>query len=243
MKKKGLTISGFLAAFLTYTVIFAGSVTAHDLWLNLDRHFLETAGKTDAKIVFGHNYPYYGLLVAQEEVSEFFYLSPSGQKTKIQKTWEEFSGESYGQPAGARVGSVRCPQKGTYIVAAARKRKGDKTHVPSEKYAKSALVVGKGSEEISKPVGHRIEIVPLKNPTDVKAGDLLPVKVLYEGNPLSTYVYGTFAGYFSEDEPFPVIAKSDAVGVAQVKIERPGVWMVVCNHKVDFSASLTFEIK
>lgn len=241
--KKNSTIFVLVAAFWASAVAFTGPASAHDLWLNLDRHFLESPGKTEAKVVFGHNYPHYGILVKQDQLSEFFYISPDGQKTEIEKTREEFSGESYGRPAGARVGEVQCLQEGTYIVAAAKKRKGDKLHVPSEKYAKSVIVVNRGSATISRPVGHRIEIVPLKNPTDVQAGQSLPVRVLYKGKPLATYVYGTYVGYSSEDEPFPVLARSDEDGIARVKIDRPGVWMVVANHKVDFSASLTFEIK
>ncbi len=235
----------FLAVFWVFACSFicSGPVEAHDLWLNIDNHYLKLGGKTNAKIVFGHNFPYYDILLPSDDLNDFFYLSPSGQKTNITKTWKEIKGESYGQPAGARVGEVSIDQEGTYVVAASRKKKGDKEHVPSEKYAKSIITVGKGSENVSKTLGHRIEIVPLKNPSEVKAGESLPVKILFEGKPLSTYIYATYAGYYSEDEPFPGISKSNEKGVAYINISKPGIWMVVCNHKVDFSSSLTFEIK
>jgi len=243
MKKNVFT--RYLVVFLAFACLFAyyNPVEAHDLWLNIDNHYPETGGKTNAKVVFGHNFPYYDILISSEDLSEFCYLSPLGEKIKIAKTWKEIKGESYGQPAGARVGEVSLNPKGTYVVAASRKLKGDKEHVPSEKYAKSIITVGKGSENISQTFGHRIEIVPLKNPSDIKAGESLPVKILFEGKPLSTYIYATYAGYYSEDEPFPVFTKSDEKGVAYVKISKPGIWMIVSNHKVDFSASLTFEIK
>ncbi|MFH1672205.1 MAG: DUF4198 domain-containing protein [Pseudomonadota bacterium] len=234
-----------LVVFWAFACLFAysGLVEAHDLWLNIDNHYPEAGGKTNAKVVFGHNFPYYDILISNEDLSEFCYLSPAGKKINITKTWEEIKGESYGRPAGARGGSITLGQKGTYIVAASRKRKGDKEHVASEKYAKSIITVGEGSENISQTFGHRIEIVPLKNPSEVKAGESFSVKILFEGKPLSTYVYATYAGYYSEDEPFPFFAKSDEKGIAYVKISKPGIWMVVSNHKVDFSASLTFEIK
>lgn len=243
MKKNVFKLS--LIIFCTFTCLFAysGLVGAHDLWLNIDDHYPEVGEKTNAKVVFGHNYPYYDILLSSEDLTEFCYLSPLGEKTKITKTWEEIKGQSYGKPAGARVGEVSLKQEGTYVVASSRKRKGDREHVPSEKYAKSIITVGKGNENVSKTLGHRIEIVPLKNPSEVKAGDSIPVKILFEGKPLSTYIYATYAGYYSEDEPFPVFTKSNEKGVAHVKISEPGIWMVVCNHKVDFSASLTFEIK
>ncbi|MBW2644925.1 MAG: DUF4198 domain-containing protein [Deltaproteobacteria bacterium] len=243
MKKNVFKLS--LIILWAFACLFAhsGLVEAHDLWLNIDNHYTEAGVETNAKVVFGHNFPYYDILISSEDLSEFCYLSPLGKKTKIAKTWKEIKGESYGQPAGARVGKVSLDQKGTYLVVASRKRKGDKEHVPSEKYAKSIITVGQGSDNVSQTFGHRIEIVPLKNPSEVKAGESLPVKILFEGKPLSTYVYATYAGYYSEDEPFPVFTKSNEKGVAYVKISKPGIWMVVSNHKVDFSASLTFEIK
>lgn len=237
--KRSLIIFWTLACLFAYS----GPVEAHDLWLNIEIHYSEAGGKTNAKVVFGHNFPYYDILIPSEDLSEFCYLSPLGKKTKITKTWKEIKGESYGQPAGARVGEVSLDQKGTYVVAASRKRKGDKEHVPSEKYAKSIITVREGSENVSQTFAHRIEIVPLKNPSEIKAGESFPVKILFEGKPLSTYVYATYAGYYSEDDPFPVFVKSDEKGLAHIKITKPGIWMAVCNHKVDFSASLTFEIK
>ncbi|MBM4135987.1 MAG: DUF4198 domain-containing protein [Nitrospira sp.] len=217
---------------------------AHDLWLNVDNHYPEAGGKTTVKVVFGHNYPYYGILISRTDLTGFSYLCPDGQIREIEKTWEDKKGEK----AGALAGEITFDKKGTYVVAAHRKRKGDRENVTSEKYGKSIIVVDKtvadkGNAIVSKPFGHRIEIVPLKNPTEVKSGDSMPVKVLFEGKPLSTYVYATYAGYFSEDEPFPISAKSNEEGVAYVRISQPGVWMVVSNYKVDFSASLTFEIK
>jgi len=110
--------------------------------------------------------------------------------------------------------------------------------VPSEKYAKSIITVGNAGKNVSETFGHRIEIVPLKNPSEVRAGESLPVKILFEGKPLPTYIYATYAGYYSEDEPFPGLNKSNEKGIACVNISKPGIWMVVCNHKVDFSASL-----
>jgi len=239
MKKNEFKLS--LAIFWVFAcfIIFSGLVEAHDLWLNVDNHYPEVGGKTNVKVVFGHNFPYYDILITRDRLTEFSYLCPDGKKREITKSLEDRRGER----KGALVGEVSLTQKGTYVVAASRKIKGDKEHVPSEKYGKSIITLGKGTENVSQPFGHRIEIVPLKNPSEVKAGESLPVKILFENKALSTYIYATYAGYYSEDEPFPVFTKSNEKGVAYVKISKPGIWMVVCNHKVGFSASLTFEIK
>lgn len=232
-------------SFLVISLVFAcsfiycGRAETHSLWLNVDNHYPNVGEKTNVKVVFGHNFPHYDILISKDALNDFSYLSPDGQKKEIVKTWEDRQSEK----KGALAGEVTLDQKGTYIITAYRKKKGDKEHVPSEKYGKSIIIVDKGNENVSRFFGHRIEIIPLKNPSEVKGGDILPIKILFEGKPLSTYIYATYAGYYSENEPFPVFTRSNKKGVAYVKISQPGIWQVVCGHKVDFSASLTFEIK
>lgn len=222
---------------------------AHDLWINVDNYYPSAGEKVRAKVVFGHNFPYEDILISQKDITEFSYVTPEGTKKPVTNLWEAVKGNrNASYKKGSLVGEINLStcgcKEGTYVIIASRVRKGNKYHVPSEKYGKAIIVVGnKGTKNVSYVFGHRIEIVPLKNPSDVKPGDYFPVKVLFEGKPLSTYVYATYAGYWSETEPFPVMAKSGDDGIAYIKISRPGVWLIVCNHKVDFSASLTFEIK
>jgi len=211
---------------------------AHDLWIIINNPYPSTGDKVIAKVVFGHNFPYYDILISRDSLTEFFYLDPDGQKKDIINTWEDKTGDR----SGALVGEFIPDQKGSYLITACRKVKGNKQHVASEKYAKSIVSTGEGKSSISKPLGHRIEIIPLKDPKDIKIGDTFPVKILFEGKPLSTYLYATYAGYYSEDEPFPFFTKSNEDGIANLKIPQAGTYMLVCNHKVDFSASLTFQV-
>jgi uncharacterized GH25 family protein len=222
---------------LSIYFIMTGLSFAHDLWINVDNH-TSTKEKIIAKVVFGHNFPYYDILISRDSLAEFSYLDPEGQKKIITNTWEDKTGDR----SGALVGEFIPDQKGSYLITAYRKVKGDRQHVASEKYAKSIVSVGEGKSSISKPLGHRIEIIPLKDPKDIKAGDNISVKILFEGKPLSTYLYATYAGYYSEDEPFPFFTKSNEDGIANLKIPQAGIYMLVCNHKVDFSASLTFQV-
>jgi uncharacterized GH25 family protein len=243
---KGATIMSknsykfFLSILLLFVCCALNSIPAmaHDLWINVDNPYPAVGEKATVKVVFGHNFPYYDILISKESLAEFSYLGPDGQKREITKTWEDKTGER----SGALIGEITADQKGSYIVTAYRKIKGDKQHVASEKYAKSIISTGEGKSNISSPLGHRIEIIPLKDPKEINPGDSIPVKLLFEGKPLSTYLYATYAGYYSEDEPFPLFTKSNEDGVAYMKISQPGTWMLVCNHKVDFSASLTFKV-
>ncbi len=239
MKKEILIFKyAFIFLVISFSLIITEVSFAHDLWININNPYPSTGEKVTAKVVFGHNFPYYDILISRDSLAEFSYLGPDGQKKEITKTWEDKKGDR----SGALVGEINTDQKGSYVVIAYRKVKGDKQHVASEKYAKSIISTGEGKSHISNPLGHRIEIVPLKDPKDIKPGDTIAVRLLFEGKPLSTYLYATYAGYYSEDEPFPFFTKSNEDGIAYMKITQPGTWMLVCNHKVDFSASLTFRV-
>ena len=104
-------------------------------------------------------------------------------------------------------GDITFEQKGTYLVTAFRKVKGDKEHVPSEKYGKS-IIVGKGNAIISKPFGHRIEIIPLKNPSEVKPGESIPIQVLFEESHCQLMFTPPMRGITRKMNHFPSLQKA-----------------------------------
>lgn len=215
-------------------------VYAHNLWLNVDDYYLDVGGRTSLKVVFGHNFPYYDILISSTQLTEFYFITPDGEKKNFTKIWEEREDVE----KGALAAEIICEKEGTYIVSACRKLKGDIKKVPSEKYAKAIIIVGKGTKTISRPLGDRLEIIPLKNPTEIKPNKSFPIQILYESKPLPLcYVYATYAGYHSESEPYPVVAITDKRGIAHIKITNPGIWLITVSYKVDISATLTFEIK
>ncbi len=240
MARKGI----FLVCFLLWLGAGLGLSWAHDLWL-YGPHFYVSPGDTvKIKIVFGHNFPHDDLLVPPEILEPFTVITPSGKSLVV----KDLEPQPLPGKENSRKGSVlvrfKASEEGVYILGVARIRKGSPQQVPSGKYAKALVVSGKGIQgKVKTALGYRLEIIPLRNPAQVKPGEDFPVQILFDGRPLSTFVYATYAGYWSETEPFPVITRSNAQGIAHIKISRPGVWMIVCNHRVDFSTSLTFEIR
>ncbi|SFM53725.1 DUF4198 domain-containing protein [Thermodesulforhabdus norvegica] len=223
-----------IAAFF---IVFLGATAfAHDLWINVGevKH-----NKATVAVVFGHNFPYYDILITKDRLADFFYVVPSGERRQVEKVREEETGDG----KGALLADIPLEEPGTYVVVASIKRRGSEKQVPSEKYAKAIISTDRTSQSIP-PLPHepRLDILPLENPASIKPGVCLPVKVLYEGQPLSTYLYATYAGYYSETEPFPITVKSDEDGIACVPVDRPGNWLVQCSHKVDISATLTFTV-
>lgn len=132
-------------------------------------------------------------------------------------------------------------------------------------FGKAVVNVGHESaskELISRPVGDLLEIVPLENPANVRVGEVLPVRVLFRGEPLpDATVVATFDGFSHRDpadkshrlEPQAFSDATRADGTVGIIPLRQGSWKVRVVHKTDFSdqavcgqlaayATLTFEI-
>jgi len=115
-----------------------------------------------------------------------------------------------------------------------------------------------------KPLGHNLEIIPLSKLDNLKVGDMVEVKVLFEGKPLSmgeSIEYITaYSDSFGEDKGFNLISYL-VNGKAKFQIQSKGKWMIGCFHKEDVNknkklkylknktnvvynvATLTFDVK
>lgn len=147
------------------------------------------------------------------------------------------------------------------ILEARRKGKQSEDEV-NEKYSKhvkALFQVGeKRTDNITKPYGFPIEIVPQKNPFSLRVGDTLPVTVLFKGKPVrNQLVYANYAGFHRHDDSGQHIeavkTRTNAKGAAQIKLSEKGRWYVRLIHMtpsdeedIDYEsnwATLTFEIK
>jgi len=96
----------------------------------------------------------------------------------------------------------------------------------SKQYCKNVLAP---CAESTKPLGQRFEVVPQKDPTAVKVGEKLPIKVVLDGKPVEGAIILTGGGHGSESkEPL----KTDKDGMAQAPIAKAGMQMVKAEHKV-----------
>lgn len=113
----------------------------------------------------------------------------------------------------------------------------------SFKYAK---YIEKWSDSFSKPIGTKIEIIPLKNPLSIKPGEKLPVKVILDGKPLKNTSIFVQA---SHEE----VAKTSEDGVVNIEVKEGHNIIstttrvpLVNNPDADqlyLRASLSFEVK
>lgn len=126
-------------------------------------------------------------------------------------------------------------------------------------YAKALLQVGVPKPaQFTEPVGDALELVPVVNPYTAQAGPdaTLGVRVLYRGVPLAgASVFARHGGH-APRSAFPVEARTNDEGVAEVPVAHAGVWLLKVEHSVApgperaelcnedaYEASLTFELR
>ncbi len=259
-----------LSLILFIGLWFSATAFSHTLWLNVSDYSPEIypgyGAKSKIYFGWGHRYPVDDFL-SEEDLKEFFLIDSEGKKKTLSSN-----------PGGFLATSVSFKAPGTYLACAKLKpgfytmyekdgkihhKVGPKTGLEGitlslyyEQYAKALINVGGGSGDFFKtPVGHTLEIVPLANPSQLKAGDLLPVQVLFKGKPARfCKVYATYSG-FSTSCDFAYTTTTNGKGQARIRIIHYGQWLIKAGVKLpatdelkekcnelSYSATLTFEV-
>ena len=119
---------------------------------------------------------------------------------------------------------------------------------------KAVVNVGKERGNVDTPIGHPMEIIPLENPAELRAGDYMPVQVLLKGKPFKGNIYATYIGLSTQKNTFAYTTSTDKKGKGEIKLLCCGVWMIKADHEEpypdqsecdveSFVATLTFEVK
>ncbi|MCB2190298.1 MAG: DUF4198 domain-containing protein [Deltaproteobacteria bacterium] len=250
---KCLTLAALVAAALMIPL----GAQAHDLWVTTPG--ADPGQNLIIELGYGHAFPQGEPLDAKLIVVPRV-VSPAGviqSKPVAEMKYE----------------SLKPLAKGSYVVTAGREAQwytkspegsvnkpkdqvqGALRCVRTVKYGKAIVNVGGALDDVSKPVGTALEIVPLANPGSIAAGGELPVQVLLNGKPLAkTEVMATFAGFTPEGRSMAFYAKTDKKGMVKVKLWHSGLWLVRAYHKEPYkdpakcdtfgqTAVLTFRIK
>ena len=254
---------------LLVTGIFGAKALAHTMWLNLSDYSPSVRNNTVVYFGWGHRYPVHDFLDQERFLKNFYLINPTGKIEPLSPN-----------PGGLLAIRIHLDKEGTYLVTAELKpgfytmwledgkinhRIGPKTGLSGvmvstyyEQFAKAIINVDTGDSNFLTPIGQKIEIVPLKNPISLKEGDFLPIRILYEGNPLRSYptVYATYLGFSTQNETYAYTTTANGEGIAEIKIIRSGIWMVKVNYKthpteemkdkcneLSYTATLSFEVK
>ncbi|HWW74512.1 MAG TPA: DUF4198 domain-containing protein [Pyrinomonadaceae bacterium] len=252
------------------------SVAAHDLFLKLDTFFLRPHSKATVSLMNGTFRESEGA-VARERLRDVIVVSPSGQVARPPDgAWRddgattrldlETGGEGTYVLAVSTVPreiDLKAKDFNEYLehdglpdVLAARRKAGELDKGARERYSKhvkAVLQVGEArTETYAKPLGYPAEITPRQNPYSLRAGRTLEVLCTLAGKPVANqYVLSGFddGARLSRE----VGARTDARGVARVKLTGAGRWYVKMIHMspsaepgLDYEskwATLTFEVR
>jgi len=104
------------------------------------------------------------------------------------------------------------------------------------KFAKSIVWVDKaGTGDFSRVLGHRVEVIPLVNPGELRAGSIFRAQILKDGLPLTgelVYANTERMSETTEDGIFKelIAVRSDSDGVIEFQISEAGSWYVRFIH-------------
>lgn len=129
--------------------------------------------------------------------------------------------ESYLQAEGLeRISSLR----------AARGRSATAGRERYSRCAKALLQAGDAAPEpADAPLGFTLELVAGRNPYALAAGGELPVRLLFDGEPISGVLVTAFR---REHADLPVAARTGRDGRVVLRLDEPGVWLVKAVHMV-----------
>jgi uncharacterized GH25 family protein len=248
-----------LTLALTAALVLPLSSQAHMLWLLTDKEAPKVNKPVQVEIGFGHKFPKDEEIKA-ERLGPVKAIGPNGQELALKK----LSATAYGfTPPAAGVYVITAQLVPGFVCRTAKGMKmGTKKEFPEANVCfrfdmggKTLVNVGNSKQGFDRCVAKTLEILPLKNPATLKVGATLPVKVMFKGKPLAgAEIKYTHDGWSDPNKPFGTLGKTNAQGEIQVKLDKPGRWLLIASHKTPydkpqvcdenfFSTSLTCRVR
>lgn len=253
------------------------SVMAHSLWINPGDSYPQVGSTVDIGIGWGHKYPANRVdqEIKEDLVESVSAVDPDGLAVNLTKV----PAVLYKLPvkkAGAYLITAKI-KSGFFTTTPDGRKRGDKKTVANpikctnfHIEAKTVIIAGGNDKNLRHAVGQSLELVPLTSLQNLKKGDKLSFKVLFEGKPLpDAAVKATYAGFEAQDiaphaqaqkdgqagaKRFPVETVTDKSGQATLQLDQAGYWMIMLSHKPPFpdpqicdecmyNVAFTFEIR
>jgi uncharacterized GH25 family protein len=241
-------------ALLAAALALAAPAFAHDFWIEPST-FRPAVGSTLGVGLFvGQGFRGDALPRNPAMIARFVLVTDAGQTPIGGRAADEPAGSvRIDQPGLALIGyrsldsqvsleaakfEAYLKEEGLEAVIGARAKSGDSQKPSRELFSRSAKSLveagGEGSVGYDRVLGLTLELVPEKNPYAMKAGDALPVRLLYEGKPLP----GALVIALSHDDPETKVAqRTDADGRVTLRLAKEGAWLVKAVHMVPVTGS------
>jgi uncharacterized GH25 family protein len=270
LKKKDyrLLLLGILSLIFVSTNAFA-----HNLWLNPSDHYPKVGETVDIVIGWGHKYVESRIdqEVKEETVKDISALDPDGEIVELERKSPSLFQLKINKPGVYHVTAGIKP--GIFTTTPEGRKWANKKEVQHPLkctayniIAKTLIIAGNDVRNLSAPTNLPLEVILLKDPSNLKKGDSLPIKVLFEGKPLTGIPLNAKYAGFDKDQSgdghghehgekhYPVETTTDENGEATLTIETIGHWIILLSHRTPypdtetcdeymFNAAFTFELK
>jgi len=247
-------------------------VLAHDFWIEPTAFDAQVSDEISIVLRVGQNLNGDSVPYITDWFSDYRVIGPGGVKAVDGIMGDDPAGTFVGEEPGIYLIGYRStvdfvelePTKfrnylideGLEHIADLRARRNESESPAPEFYsrcAKSLVRIGDGgsSDAYSMELGYTLELIPEANPYAMAAGDTLPVRLLYEREPIDGVLVIAFMSDRPEDK---ILARTDKAGRVALELKRPGIWLVKAVHMVEtapdvgradwesFWASLTFML-
>lgn len=259
---------------LAASLLSASLVLAHDLFLKLDRYLVPAHSKVRIAVYNG-TFTTSEAGLDPERLADISLVSPGGRSRLGKERWTTEDRRAWldletGEPGTYVLGASVRPRKieltaeqfnqylqedGIWDVLEARRRNGELDRPARERYSKHPKAIfqvgDRRTDTFTALLGYPAEIVPLENPYALRLGSDLRVRCLVDGKPVAGQVI--LWGGENQGGVIPQRStRTDAEGIATLRLDAPGKWYVKFVHMVpltepDFDyeskwATLTFEL-
>ena len=257
-----------LIAIVFFSIAFGTAAHAHNLWLNPSDHFPDVGTTVDIGIGWGHKYPANRADqdIKEGRVEEIKALDPDGKTIDLSKVSVDRYQLKIDKPGAYLVTAHIKP--GFFTTTPEGRKWGNKKEIANpikctnfHIQAKTVIIAGGKEQNLTGVAGQPLEIIPLNNLYNLKPGDPLTIKLLFEGKPLpEATVRATYAGFDAQDiaphkQPpkekmdakkrhhrhFPVETQTDAQGKAVLQLNKAGYWMVMLSYRCPFADAGTCD--
>jgi len=234
----------FIALITVLSLVFVSQADAHYLWLNVNNYNPEPGEEIAICIGWGHRFPQDGQpRMEMVKKMKLFLLEPDGKKIPLKIEFKK----------GIKPIKIHLKKPGVYLAVLGIKTFVSKTtegYFYKPKDELKDVIMSKWSETTAVAVinvGHpgnvalkelkecKYQILPFKNPAALEKGQILPVKVIFEGKPSRTWVYATYAGFSEFKDTFAWTTRTDKKGIAKIKILKEGIWLIKTDMRTPFS--------
>lgn len=249
-------------------VLCAAPALAHNLWLTPADQNPQVGQQLEVRIGFGHKFPANRVdeKVRPGMIQEVSAIGPDGRKTLLIKKSDDIYTLGVKNSGAYLISAVMTP--GYFSQGKGGFKRGNKQQLEGvdkcmffQMIANAPVFAGRATAAQDAPKAQLLQMLPLADIANLKAGDKLPVQVVFNGKPLAgAKVLATYAGFappkpateFKPDPKlspkerarqkmmhrskpqYPVNVTTDDQGKAEVTLSAKGWWLIMLGHSTPY---------